>query len=91
MSSGFVIEVESGGGLTNLVKYWPMPGAELGDKRFVLADLFMISSESDYIAHRSRLGALATVSGEGPPENVVDLAISMGDDGEVSVSRGVPD
>lgn len=47
-----VIEVESGGGLTNLVKYWPMLGAELNDKRFVLAHLFMVSSESDYIAHR---------------------------------------
>lgn len=47
-----VVEVESGGGLTNLVKYWPMLGAELSDKRFVLAHLFMVSSESDYIAHR---------------------------------------
>lgn len=47
-----VVEVESGGGLTNLVKYWPMLGAELSDKRFVLAHLFMVSSEADYIAHR---------------------------------------
>ncbi len=47
-----IVEVESGGGLTNLVKYWPMLAAELSDKRFVLAHLFMVSSESDYIAHR---------------------------------------
>lgn len=47
-----IVEAESGGGLTNLVKYWPMLGAELNDKRFVLAHLFMVSSESDYIAHR---------------------------------------
>lgn len=47
-----IVEVESGGGLTNLVKYWPMLGAELGDRRFVLAHLFRVSSESDYIAHR---------------------------------------
>ena len=47
-----VVEVESGGGLTNLVKYWPMLGAELSDRRFALAHLFKVSSESDYIAHR---------------------------------------
>jgi hypothetical protein len=47
-----VVEVESGGGLTNLVKYWPMLGRELGDKRFVLTHLFRVVSESDYIAHR---------------------------------------
>lgn len=47
-----IVEVESGGGLTNLVKYWPMLGEELKDKRFVLAHLFMVSSEADYIAHR---------------------------------------
>lgn len=47
-----VVEVESGGGLTNLVKYWPMLGDELKDKRFVIAHLFMVSSEFDYIAHR---------------------------------------
>lgn len=47
-----IVEVESGGGLTNLVKYWPMLGDEIKDKRFVLAHLFMVSSEFDYIAHR---------------------------------------
>jgi hypothetical protein len=47
-----VVEVESGGGLTNLVKYWLMLGEELKDKRFVLAHLFMVSSQFDYIAHR---------------------------------------
>jgi hypothetical protein len=51
-TSRVVVEVESGGGLTNLVKYWPMLGAELGDRRFALAHLFKVSSESDYIAHR---------------------------------------
>jgi hypothetical protein len=50
--SRVVVEVESGGGLTNLVKYWPMLGEELKDKRFVLVHLFMVSSEFDYIAHR---------------------------------------
>jgi hypothetical protein len=30
-----IVEIESGGGLTNLVKYWPMLSAELKDKRFV--------------------------------------------------------
>jgi hypothetical protein len=47
-----IVEVESGGGLTNLVKYWPMLGEELKDRRFVFAHLFMVSSEFDYIAHR---------------------------------------
>ena len=47
-----VVEVESGGGLTKLVKYWPMLGEELSDKKFVLAHLFMVSSEFDYIVHR---------------------------------------
>jgi hypothetical protein len=47
-----IVEVESRGGLTNLVKYWPMLGEELSDKRFVLAHLFMVSSEFDCIAHR---------------------------------------
>jgi hypothetical protein len=47
-----VVEVESGGGLTNLVKYWPMLAHELSPKRFALAHLFMVSSEFDYIAHR---------------------------------------
>lgn len=47
-----IVEVESGGGLTNLVKYWPMLGAELNDKRFILVHLFKIASKSDYIAHR---------------------------------------
>jgi hypothetical protein len=50
--SRVVVEVESGGGLTNLVKYWPMLGDQLNGKRFVLAHLFMVSSEFDYIAHR---------------------------------------
>lgn len=50
--SRVLIEVESGGGLTNLVKYWPMLGVELNDKRFALAHLFRITSEADYVAHR---------------------------------------
>ena len=47
-----VVEVESGGGLTNLVKYWPMLGRELSDRRFVLTHVFKVGSKSDYIAHR---------------------------------------
>lgn len=47
-----VVEFESAGGVTNLVKYWPMLNAELDERRFVLIHLMRISSESDYIAHR---------------------------------------
>jgi hypothetical protein len=47
-----VVEVESAGGLTNLVKYWPLMPALLAKKRFFLVHLFHLNSEADYIAHR---------------------------------------
>jgi hypothetical protein len=46
-----VVEAESAGGVTNLAKYWPLLRARPA-KRFVLAHLFRVGSESDYIAHR---------------------------------------
>jgi hypothetical protein len=45
-----VIEAESGGGVTNLVKYWPyLEGRP--QKRFVLAHLFQVLSANDYVSH----------------------------------------
>lgn len=46
-----VVEAESAGGLTNLVKYWPLLEAK-PPKRFVLIHVFHIGTPSDYIAHR---------------------------------------
>jgi len=47
-----VVEVESGGGVGNLVKYWPLLRGSLGERPFFLLHLFQVSSENDYIAHR---------------------------------------
>jgi hypothetical protein len=47
-----VIELESAGGLTNLVKYWPLLAEGRHTKRFVLAHIFRITSDGDYAAHR---------------------------------------
>jgi hypothetical protein len=47
-----VIEVESAGGVTNLLKYWPLFEANQLRKRFVLAHVFRIQSAGDYIAPR---------------------------------------
>ena len=47
-----VIEFESAGGITNLVKYWPLLTARPLSKRLVLLHLFQIASSGDYIAHR---------------------------------------
>jgi len=47
-----VVEVESGGGVGNLVKYWPLLPARLSDKPFFLLHLFRLGSENDYVAHR---------------------------------------
>jgi hypothetical protein len=47
-----VIELESAGGLTNLVKYWPLLAEGRHTKRFALAHLFRITSDGDYAAHR---------------------------------------
>lgn len=50
-----VVEVESGGGVGNLVKYWPLL-REAGPFReglpFFLLHLFQLASENDFIAHR---------------------------------------
>lgn len=46
-----VVEAESAGGVTNLVKYWPMLRAQ-PTKRFILDHLFKLGSDGDYIAHR---------------------------------------
>jgi len=47
-----VVEVESAGGVTNLVKYWPMLESGLRDKRFVLLHVFRLTTHGDYLAHR---------------------------------------
>jgi len=48
-----VVEFESAGGVTNLVKYWPMLDGELDERRFVLIHVMRIGSEQDYVAHRT--------------------------------------
>jgi DNA-binding response OmpR family regulator len=45
-----VVEAESGGGVTNLAKYWPYLEAR-PKKRFVLAHLFQVLSANDYVSH----------------------------------------
>lgn len=45
-----VVEAESGGGVTNLAKYWPYLEAR-PEKRFVLAHLFQVVSANDYVSH----------------------------------------
>ena len=47
-----VVEAESAGGVTNLVKYWPYLRAVRPHKRFLIVHLFRLASEDDYIAHR---------------------------------------
>lgn len=47
-----VVEVESAGGVGNLVKYWPLLATSLREKRFVLLHLFRLTSSGDYIAHQ---------------------------------------
>lgn len=47
-----VVEFESAGGVTNLVKYWPLLLKRSQPKRFVLAHVFRVASANDYIAHR---------------------------------------
>ena len=50
--STVVIEIESAGGVTNLVKYWPFLAARTFEKPLTLAHLFLIHSDGDYVAHR---------------------------------------
>jgi hypothetical protein len=45
-----VVEAESGGGVTNLTKYWPFLEAR-PEKRFVLAHLYQVLSANDYVSH----------------------------------------
>lgn len=47
-----VVEIESAGGLTNLVKYWPLLPSAAASRRFLLIHVFHMSSDGDYIAHR---------------------------------------
>jgi hypothetical protein len=49
-STTIVVEAESGGGVTNLAKYWPYLAARPA-KRFVLAHLFQVLSANDYVSH----------------------------------------
>lgn len=44
-----VVEIESAGGLTNLVKYWPL--AAKPGKPLLLLHVYAQGSENDYIAH----------------------------------------
>jgi hypothetical protein len=44
-----IVEVESGGGLTNLVKYWPL--AEQTEKPILLFHVFGQGSANDYVSH----------------------------------------
>jgi hypothetical protein len=46
-----VVEAESAGGVTNLVKYWPLLRSGTLAKRLVL-HVYMLGSDADYIAHR---------------------------------------
>ncbi len=45
-----LVEVESAGGLTNLVKYWPL--ACRAPKPMILLHVFALSSKGDYMAHQ---------------------------------------
>jgi hypothetical protein len=45
-----IVEAESAGGVTNLVKYWPYLAGR-PSKRVVLAHLFQVLSTNDYVSH----------------------------------------
>src|SRR5215218_8961028 len=47
-----VVEAESAGGVSNLVKYWPLLASHARPHRLVIVHLFQIGSDGDYIAHR---------------------------------------
>jgi hypothetical protein len=47
-----IVEVESGGGITNLAKYWFCIESSRITKPIVLLHLFQCSSKDDYISHR---------------------------------------
>ncbi|MDR2710867.1 MAG: hypothetical protein LBB65_06015 [Burkholderiales bacterium] len=46
-----IVEVESGGGITNLVKYWEAIASQRLNKPVRLLHLFRQTSENDYAAH----------------------------------------
>lgn len=47
-----IVEAESAGGITNLVKYWPLLRSGTLAKRMVILHVYMLDSSADYIAHR---------------------------------------
>lgn len=47
-----VIEFESGGGVGNLVKYWPLLRTGLTPPPLLLIHVFQVASSNDFIAHR---------------------------------------
>ena len=49
-----IIETESSGGVTNLVKYWYLLGEEFKEiaKPIILFHIYRLKSEDDWIAHR---------------------------------------
>lgn len=47
-----VVEVESGRGIGNLVKYWPLLKSGVLEKKFLLIHVYQIASADDYITHR---------------------------------------
>lgn len=57
-SETIIVEVESAGGVTNLVKYWPFLASKAVEKPLILLHLFRAASEGDYIAHRRLWGYL---------------------------------
>jgi hypothetical protein len=47
-----IVEAESAGGITNLVKYWPLLRSGALAKRLLILRVYMLGSNADYIAHR---------------------------------------
>ena len=52
VATTLIVEAESAGGVTNLVKYWPLLRSGALAKRLVILHVYMVSSNADYIAHR---------------------------------------
>ena len=49
-----VVEIDTAGGVTNLVKYWPYLAARpdaVAGRRFLIAHVFASASANDYISH----------------------------------------
>ena len=47
-----IVETESAGGVTNLVKYWPLLRSGTLATRLLIMHVYMLTSHADYIAHR---------------------------------------